>query len=274
MGDFSVRAVLSATDKNFGSVFGNAVKSVDSLSSKIMGGLGFGVLMGAGQAAFSTLQNGARGLASTVLEVGGNFESSMANVSAISGATGKDLEDLEAKAKAVGSSTKFSASEAADGLSYMAMAGWKTQDMIAGMDGIVALAASSNTDLAQASDIVTDALTAFGKSAGDSGRLADIMAATSSNANTNVTMLGESFKYVASTAGSMGYSMEDTSVALGLMANSGIGRDAGSYGEAGDQPHGCKRQHEAIERYHGRPSVKLQEFERRREGKPCGNPCR
>ena len=222
MGDFSVKAVLSATDKNFGSVFGNAVKSVDSLSSKIMGGLGFGVLAGAGQAAFSAVTNGAKGLAATVLEVGGNFESSMANVSAISGATGKDLEDLEAKAKAVGSSTKFSASEAADGLSYMAMAGWKTQDMIAGMDGIVALAASSNTDLAQASDIVTDALTAFGKSAGDSGRLADIMAATSSNANTNVTMLGESFKYVASTAGSMGYSMEDTSVALGLMANSGI----------------------------------------------------
>lgn len=222
MGDFSVRAVLSATDKNFGSVFGNAVKSVDSLSSKIAGGLGFGVLVGAGQAAFSAVTNGAKGLAATVLEVGGNFESSMANVSAISGATGKDLESLEEKAKAVGKSTKFSASEAADGLSYMAMAGWKTQDMIAGMDGIVALAASSNTDLAQASDIVTDALTAFGKSAGDSGRLADIMAATSSNANTNVTMLGESFKYVASTAGSMGYSMEDTSVALGLMANSGI----------------------------------------------------
>lgn len=222
MGDFSVKAVLSATDKNFGSVFGNAVKSVDSLSSKIMGGLGFGVLAGAGQAAFSAVTNGAKGLAATVLEVGGNFESSMANVSAISGATGKDLEDLEAKAKAVGSSTKFSASEAADGLSYMAMAGWKTQDMIAGMDGIVALAASSNTDLAQASDIVTDALTAFGKSAGDSGRLANIMAATSSNANTNVTMLGESFKYVASTAGAMGYSMEDVSVALGLMANSNI----------------------------------------------------
>ncbi len=222
MGDFSVRAVLSATDKNFASVFGNAVRSVDSLSSKIAGGLGFGVLVGAGQAAFSAVTNGAKGLAATVLEVGGNFESSMANVGAISAATGKDLESLEAKAKAVGASTKFSASEAADGLSYMAMAGWKTEDMIAGMDGIVALAASSNTDLAAASDIVTDALTAFGKTAGDSGRLADIMAAASSNANTNVTMLGESFKYVASTAGSMGYSMEDTSVALGLMANSGI----------------------------------------------------
>lgn len=163
------------------------------------------------------------------IEVGKNFDSSMSQVAAVSGATGDDLEALRDKAKEMGASTKFSASEAADAFNYMAMAGWKTEDMLGGIEGVLALAAAGNTDLATTSDIVTDALTAFGKSADDAGRLADIMAAASSNANTNVEMMGETFKYVAPVAGAMGYSMEDTSVAIGLMANAGIkGSQAGT----------------------------------------------
>lgn len=151
-----------------------------------------------------------------------NFDSAMSKVSAISGATGKDLSSLRDKALEMGSKTKFSASEAADAMSYMAMAGWKTGDMLDGIEGIMNLAAASGEDLALTSDIVTDALTAFGLTAADSGHFADILAAASSNANTNVAMLGESFKYVAPVAGAMGYSAEDVSIALGLMANSGI----------------------------------------------------
>ena len=161
-------------------------------------------------------------LASNTIEVGKTFDASMSQVSAVSGATGKDLELLREKAKQMGASTKFTASEAADAFNYMAMAGWKTEDMLNGIDGILSLAAASNSDLATTSDIVTDALTGMGYSAADAGKLADVMAMASSNANTNVEMMGETFKYVAPVIGALGFSMEDASVAIGLMANSGI----------------------------------------------------
>lgn len=168
-------------------------------------------------------------LASETLSVGAAFDTSMANVSAISGATGEDLDALRKKAKEMGETTKFSASESADAMSYMAMAGWKTQDMLDGISGVMNLAAASGADLATASDIVTDALTGFGKGADEAGRLADIMAAASANANTNVELLGETFKYVTPVAGAMGFSMEDTAQAIGLMANAGIkGSQAGT----------------------------------------------
>jgi TP901 family phage tail tape measure protein len=158
-----------------------------------------------------------------------NFDTSMSSVAAISGATGDDLEALRDKAKEMGSTTQFSASEAADAMSYMAMAGWKTEDMLDGISGVMNLAAASGEDLATTSDIVTDALTAFGMSASDSSHFADVLAAASSNANTNVSLLGESFKYVAPVAGALGYTAEDTSIALGLMANAGIkGSQAGT----------------------------------------------
>lgn len=150
------------------------------------------------------------------------FDTSMSKVAAISGATGDDLQALRDKAKEMGATTKFSASESADALTYMAMAGWKTSDMLDGIEGVMNLAAASGENLATTSDIVTDALTAFGMKAGDSGRFADILAAASSNANTNVSMLGESFKYAAPVAGALGISAEDTSIALGIMANAGI----------------------------------------------------
>lgn len=161
-------------------------------------------------------------MAGYAAKVGSNFEEGMSKVSAISGAAGKDLEKLTDKAKEMGAKTKFSATEAASAFEYMAMAGWKTEDMLSGIEGIMNLAAASGEDLAATSDIVTDALTAFGMSASDSGRFADVLAAASSNANTNVGMMGETFKYVAPVAGALGFSVEDTAVAIGLMANSGI----------------------------------------------------
>lgn len=133
-----------------------------------------------------------------------------------------DFDQLRAKAREMGAKTKFSASEAASAMEYMAMAGWKTGDMLNGIEGIMNLAAASGEDLATTSDIVTDALTAFGLSASDSGHFADILAAASSNANTNVSMMGETFKYCAPIAGALGFSAEDTAEAIGLMANSGI----------------------------------------------------
>ena len=164
-----------------------------------------------------------------VVNTGMQFEQGMANVSAISEATGGELEALSAKAKEMGANTKFSAIEAADAMSYMGMAGWNSSQMIDGIGGIMNLAAASGEDLASVSDIVTDSLTAFGLKASDSAQFADVLAVASSKSNTNVSMLGESFKNVAATAGAMGYSMQDTTTALGVMANAGIkGADAGT----------------------------------------------
>ncbi len=168
-------------------------------------------------------------LAKETLQVGMGFESAMSQVEAVSGATGDELEALTAKAKEMGEKTKFSASESAEAFNYMAMAGWKTEDMLNGIEGIMNLAAASGSDLATTSDIVTDALTAMGYSAGDAGKLADVMAAASSNANTNVEMMGATFQYAAPIVGALGYNMEDTAVAIGMMANAGIkGEKAGT----------------------------------------------
>lgn len=168
-------------------------------------------------------------LAGISVKTAADFDSSMNKVSAISGATGDDLQELREKAKEMGATTSKSASESAEAMSYMAMAGWKTTDMLDGLEGILRLSEASGADLATTSDIVTDALTAFGMSAKESGDFADLLASTSSNANTNVEMLGESFKYVAPLFGAMGYSAEDASLALGLMANAGIkGSQAGT----------------------------------------------
>lgn len=164
----------------------------------------------------------AKNAAGAVLGIGMNFESGMSKVQAISGASGEELAALTDKAKEMGAKTKFSATESAEAMQYMAMAGWKTGDMLNGIEGIMNLAAASGEDLATTSDIVTDALTAFGLSAQDSTHFADVLAQASSNANTNVGMMGETFKYVAPVAGAMGYSAEDVATAVGLMANSGI----------------------------------------------------
>lgn len=157
-----------------------------------------------------------------VIKTGTEFDAGISKVGAISGASAEDMEKLREKAKEMGAATKFTAAESAEALEYMAMAGWKTEDMLSGISGIMDLAAASGENLGTTSDIVTDALTAFGLTAADSGHFADVLAAASSNANTNVSMMGETFKYVAPVAGTLNYSIEDMAEAIGLMANSGI----------------------------------------------------
>lgn len=158
-----------------------------------------------------------------------DFTAQMSAVKSISGANSEEMSLLTAKAKEMGSTTQFSASEAGKALEYMAMAGWKTEDMLSGISGVMNLAGASGEDLATVSDIVTDALTAFNLTAADSARFSDVLAAASSNSNTNVKMMGETFKYVAPIAGALGYRIEDTAVGIGLMANAGIkGSEAGT----------------------------------------------
>lgn len=164
-----------------------------------------------------------------MMQTAANFDTSMSKVKATTGATGEEFEALKAKARELGEKTQFSASQSAEAMTYLGMAGWKTEQIIAGMPGLLHLAAASGEDLATTADIVSDDLTAFKMSADQAGRMADVMAAASSNANTNVRLMGETFKYCAPVAGSLGYSLEDTSIAVGLMANAGIkGSEAGT----------------------------------------------
>ena len=169
------------------------------------------------------------GIGAAAVKTTTDFQAGMSEVQAISGATGKDLELLTEKAKEMGSTTKFSASDSAEALKYMAMAGWKTQDMLKGLPAILNLAAAGGTDLAVTSDIVTDGMTAMGISIDDAGGFVDIMAATCSNANTNIELMGETLKYVGPVAGALGISMDDLSLAIGLMGNAGLkGSQAGT----------------------------------------------
>lgn len=161
-------------------------------------------------------------VATAAVSFGAPFEAQMSTVKALTGATEEEFETLNELAKEIGETTSFSATEAGQAMEYMAMAGWKTEDVIGGISGIMDLAAASGEELASVSDIVTDALTAFGLSAADAGHFSDVLAAASTNSNTNVAMMGETFQYAAPLAGALGYSVEDTAVAIGLMANSGI----------------------------------------------------
>ena len=162
------------------------------------------------------------GVGAAAVKVGADFDAQMSKVKALSGATGKDMAMLEKKAREMGAATSFSATEAGQGLEYMALAGWDAGQMAEGIKPILDLAAAADMDLGEASDIVTDALSAFGLEAKDAAHFADVLAKTSTKSNTTVSMLGESFKYVAPVAGAMGYKVEDVNVALGLMANRGI----------------------------------------------------
>ena len=225
--DGNVKIGVKLDDKGFK----EEVSGLGSFAKKGFGAIGSTTVAVAKLAAGAvTAATGAiaTGLGVSV-KVGAAFEAEMSKVSAISGATGDELSQLTEKAKEMGAATKFSASESAQAMEYMAMAGWKTTDMLSGIEGIMNLAAASGEDLATTSDIVTDALTAFGLSAADSTHFADVLAQASSNANTNVSLMGETFKYVAPVAGALGYSAEDTAVAIGLMANAGIkGSQAGT----------------------------------------------
>lgn len=173
---------------------------------------------------------------SAIWKVSADFEQGMANVRQLSGATGEDFDALSAKARQMGKDTEFSATQATEALGYMALAGWDTTDMIAGISPVMDLATVSMEDLGTVSDILTDAITAFGHTAHDqtgyvdefgnevnyAEHFADILAKTSAKSNTTVSQLGEAFKYCAPAAGSLGYEAEDVALALGLMANNGI----------------------------------------------------
>ena len=150
------------------------------------------------------------------------FQEQMSTVKSISNASAEDMAKLSQKAKEMGATTAFTAAEAGEAMEYMAMAGWKTGDMLGGIEGIMNLAAASGEELGSVSDIVTDALTAFGLSASDAGHFSDVLAQASSNANTNVSMMGSTFQKVAPVAGALGYSVEDMSLGIGLMANASI----------------------------------------------------
>lgn len=213
-----IRAAQDAAESWGGSVFNATIGVIDAATapiSAIVSAAKNPVVQGA------SLIGASFGVAESVNSFQ-DFESMMSQVKAISGATGQAFDDLTAKAQEMGATTKFTATESAEAFNYMAMAGWKPQQMIDGISGIMSLAAASGEDLGTTSDIVTDALTAFGLQAGDAGHFADVLAQASANANTNVSMLGESFKYVAPVAGAMKYSIEDTSLALGLMASANV----------------------------------------------------
>ena len=156
------------------------------------------------------------------VEGAGSFEEAMSTVKALSQANALEMAALSAEAKELGATTKFTAKESADAMGYMAMAGWDATDMLQGMDGVLQLAAASGEDLAMVSDIVTDSLSAFGLTAKDTAHFSDVLAAAATNSNTNVAIMGETFKMSASVAGALGYSIEDVAVAMGLMANSGV----------------------------------------------------
>lgn len=196
-------AMKSAGNKLSGAMLGTTMQMAG------MAGIGFGVF------------DAVKGYA--------DFEEEMSAVKAISGATSDEFQKLNEKAIQMGADTKFSALESAQAFKYMGMAGWKTNEMIGGIAGIMNLAAASGEDLAMTSDIVTDSLSAFGLQAKDSAMFADVLAAAATNSNTNVALMGQTFKYAAPVAGALGFSVQDTALAVGLMANQGIkGSEAGT----------------------------------------------
>lgn len=156
------------------------------------------------------------------VEVAGNFEQAMSAVEAIANSNTSEMAALTAEAKELGATTKFTAQQSANAMEYMAMAGWDAREMLNGMDGVINLAAAAGEDLAQVSDIVTDNLSAFGLKASDTAHFADVLAAAAANSNTNISIMGETFKSSSSVAGALGYSVEDVAVMVGLMANNAV----------------------------------------------------
>ena len=231
MDSFSVVAVISANISKYQNalkqVYGetNKLKGLTVSNSQMMGES----LQGIGKALTLGVTAPLVGIGIKSVKTASEFEAAMSQVKAISGATGGDFKRLEDIAKKMGATTKFTAIDSAEALKYMGMAGWKTDQMIAGLPPIMNLAAASGENLGTVSDIVTDSLTAFGLKATDAARFSDVLAAAATNSNTNVGLMGETFKYAAPVAGALGYSIEDTAVAVGLMANAGIkGSQAGT----------------------------------------------
>ena len=259
MNIFDLEATISLNLDNFNTNLDHAQKkfksfsdNISNLSGKIdsaykgVGDVlspavdGFKAVEGVGKKAGNAITTGLKGFAAVSTAVAGfgtaavksgaQFDSSMSTVQALSGATGDELTALRNKAIEMGAKTKFSAKEAADAMTYMGMAGWEAEDMLSGIAGVMNLAAASGEDLARTSDIVTDAMSAFmidQKGFTEDGisnvtHFADVLAAAATSSNTDVGMMGDTFRYVGTAAGTLGYSIEDTAFAVGLMANNGI----------------------------------------------------
>ncbi|MFD4343401.1 phage tail tape measure protein [Streptomyces coelicoflavus] len=182
-------------------------------------GAGVGAAMAAGLAV-GTVAVGGIGFAA--LSASGQFEKSMNQVRAVSGATGKDFQDLRNQAKELGATTKFTASEAADGMGFLAMAGFKAHDILNAMPGVLSLASAGNLDLARSADIASNILTGYGFKTAQTTRVVDVMAKTFTSTNTNMEQLGEAFKYAGPVAHAAGVKFEETAAAIGLMGNAGI----------------------------------------------------
>ena len=230
----TIFAYLELDTSKFTSGFKSAINDLKVFSDKSataqqkLNGLG-SVFQSTGSLLTKSVTLPLAGVGTASVKLASDFEARMSEVKAISGATAKDFDNLKKKAIEMGAKTKFSAGESADAFKYMAMAGWDAESMMSGIEGIMDLAAASGEDLATTSDIVTDALTAFGLKASDSAHFADVLAKASSKSNTNVGLMGETFKYVAPVAGALGYSVEDCATAIGIMANNGIkGSQAGT----------------------------------------------
>lgn len=220
MESFDVFVKITLDTSGYDQALDAASSKIQTFASKLKSGLSIAAKAGAAAVSAATTAVGL--FAKSSIEAGMSFDAGISKVGAVSGAAAEDLARLRDKALELGSSTKFSATEAANAMNDMAMAGWKTEDMLGGIEGIMHLAAASGKDLASTSDIVTSALTAFGLSASDSGHFADILAVTSGNAKTSIGMMGETFKTVAPLAGALGYSADDTALAIGLMTSAGV----------------------------------------------------
>lgn len=219
MESYSVQAVLSANVRGFVNGIKQARSQLNDFVSHNTKVFDSFKKIGAGATAGGVAI--AAGLGGAV-KIAADFESGMSKVAAVSGATGRDLEALSAKAREMGSSTKFSATEAASGLEYMALAGWNTEQMMAGIEPTLNLAAAAGMDLAQTSDIVTDAMSMFQMEADEAARMADTLAASSSKTNTDVGQLGEALKYAGANANAANMDIEKTSAFLGLLADNGL----------------------------------------------------
>ena len=225
MASKGIQSVANAGKKIAGKVWTVTLKAVDLVTAPFKKIASLIANPIAGAAGFAGISFGVADTINTFKD----FEQGMANVKAISGATGADFEELTATAKRLGETTMFSAAQAAEAMENLAMAGWKSKDIVAGMPGLLDLAAAGSVDLATAADVTASAIAQFKMEAGEAGRVADVLAATATNSKTDVAGLGESLKYAGSLAGALGYSIEDVSVAFGIMGNAAIdGSSAGT----------------------------------------------
>ena len=226
---FSVKAILSATDKGFSSAMKSASQSITNLKSTVTSGLGFGIMAGIGQSAFNALKNTVTGFTGSIINTGATFQAEMSRVQAISGATASEFEKLRKQAIQLGADTAFSSTEVAQGMENLAAAGFTTNEIMSAMPGLLNMAAASGENLASSSDIAASTLRGFGLAAEDMSHVADVLAENANRTNSSVSQTGEAMKYIAPLARAAGISFEETAAAIGIMANAGIqGSQAGT----------------------------------------------